>query len=350
MRVASVASLVSLVWFVAAQGNLVERDGTSLCALFMTSDNTGLYAFGEIDQNLGIFSPLVLLPELDSYGAAISTGAEQGVYYTVSGNVSMQEMYLQVHVDERAAEWRQIILPEEFSFLSLFGVGDLTLDVSSGDPSVMSLILGYREDGARFAFLAHLDDQSGAATFYYNLTESYRTWEYLYTGVVSWHADTGMYYLAVVLGDQYTTTLLGFDTTTQSSEPVVSVPFKEEGDFMSLEHSAALGGLVALVSDLDNTAAALWLLNVTDVADPFWQVLYQYPPHTLSPSTHNNMVLDANGLTAFSVFYDRHEPIANQIVSVVDLMKGEEVNRIAVVGSQAGQSIADIAICPSPPR
>jgi hypothetical protein len=62
-------------------------------------------------------------------------------------------------------------------------------------------------------------------------------------------------------------------------------------------------------------------------------------------------LLFARSLTAYSVFYDDHQPIANQIVSAVDLRARREVGRTIVKGSEDGTAaIADLAACPQPAR
>lgn len=79
-----------------------------------------------------------------------------------------------------------------------------------------------------------------------------------------------------------------------------------------------------------------------------WIHLYQYPMDTLSFAGNNDMELSADGYTAYSVFYDNNTPIANQVVTAVDLSLAtpKEVGRTIVQGSQAGTAIADLAKCP----
>ena len=199
-----------------------------------------------------------------------------------------------------------------------------------------------------FAFLATLDDGSGALTFVANMTAPWRSWTYLYAGISAWWTDasgSSLFAMAVVPTSPTDDTVLQvYNATAPGGDAVLvaSVPSPANGDFLGLDWSPALGGLVALVDDDDNSAAALWLVAENGT----WALLYQYAPDTLEASGGCELELAADGRHAYAVFYDNARPIANQVVSTVDLVARQEVSRVPVVGSQAGTAIADLARCP----
>lgn len=333
------------------------------CGLVM-NDSTAEYTFAAILNGTGAIQNIAFLPSLDSYGDGISAGATRGgLYFTVSGNVSEQEDLYVVNVLKGTGTFVPIILPPAFAFLSLYGVG--ALDVVPGSELPVALILGYAPDDRRYAFVGELDPASGAVTrVLANLTDSYRTWVYLYAGISVYDPTTSLYFLSVVLGEHAITTLVGYNVSAAAAGPdgnapmPISVPYNGLGDFMALAVSPKLAqangggcGLLALVDDDQNTAAALWLLTDTaQNATAPWTKLYQYDPDTLESGGANDMLLAPDGVTALSVFYDNHLPVANQIVSAVNLalVPAREVGRTAVEGSQRGTSISDIAACPAP--
>lgn len=319
-----------------------------LCALAM-NDTTAEFFFAAVNNNTGALSPTFLeLPELDTFGLGISAGADFGRYYTVSGNVSKQEDVLVVRPLQKMARYSQLVLPPEWSFLSLYGVGSLNIDRGTG--RLLAMVLGYAPNGERYAFLGELADNGTVVSTLFNLTAAYRSWVYLYAGISAYDPSTGMYYLASVTGQHDYTTLYGFNTSNPSvTAPVVDVPFTwGVGDFVWLGFSDALRaqgahGLVALVDDDNNSAAAYWLLTADGTN---FTSLYQFPPNSLVFSGNNDVELSGDGRVAYSVFYDTHTPIANQVVIATDLLAGVERGRVAVQGSQQGTAIADIALCP----
>jgi hypothetical protein len=334
------------------------------CGLVM-NDTTAEFTFAAIQNGTGTIQTLASLPSLDEYGFGISAGATRGgLYFTVSGNVSEQEDLYVVNVLKGTGVLVPIVLPPAFSFLSLYGVG--ALDVVPGSELPVALILGFASDDRRYAFVGELDPASGAITrVLANLTDSYRTWVYLYAGISAYDANASLYYLSVVLGEHDITTLVGFNVSAAAAGPdgnapmPISVPYNGLGDFMALAVAPKLAqaaggrgqGLLALVDDDENTAAALWLLtDPQQNATAPWTKLYQYDPNTLESGGANDMLLAPDGVTALSVFYDTHYPVANQIVSAVNLalVPAREVGRTAVEGSQQGTSISDIAACPAP--
>lgn len=223
--------------------------------------------------------------------------------------------------------------------------------------------MGYAPDKQRYAFLGIVDGASGRiAAQYYNLTLAYRSWIYLYSGISAWDAARGLYYLEAVTGAKDTTALFVFNTSdvSEGAAPLATLPFPGLGMYMGLSVSPALAsiynpggpGLVALVDDDGNTAAALWLLEVngSDWAAAAWLPLFKYAPRTLESAGNDLLELSDDGLTAYAVFYDDHQPIANQVVSAVDLRSrpGREVGRTVVKGSEDGTAaIADLAACPA---
>jgi len=330
------------------------------CGLVM-NDSSRVWAFAAVDNVTGVVRDLQQLPLLDEFGLGVSAGASsRGVYYTVSGNVSEQEDMFVVDLARARSQFVPLRLPPQFSFLALFGVAMLDVDARTQRP--LAMVMGYAPDNERYCFLGIVDDATGAVDeVVYNLTDAYRTWVYLYSGVSAWDAARGVYYLEAVTGAKDTTALFAFNTSDQragaSAQPLAYVPFDGVGMLVALAVSPALAaahggpGLVALVDDDSNTAGALWLLTTPggDWAKAAWVSLYQYAPDTLSGGGNDNFELSDDGLTAFSVFYDEHRPVANQVVSAVDLRAApaREVARTIVQGSEDGTaSIADLARCP----
>jgi hypothetical protein len=348
-------TMARLLPLVAAAAAAAGASAFPFCGTVM-NDSTGVYTWARVDNATGAITNLFALPTLDGYGGGITAGAELGKYYTVSGNVTQQAQLFVVSVSAGTAAFVTVQLPPEYAFLSLYGVAAVETNGVPGQALVQ--ILGFAPGGERYCFLAVVDDASGAVVrVVANLTAAYRQWVYLYAGVTALSADGSLFFLAAVEGAHDYTTLFGFNLSTPegaAGTPFITVPYTGLGDFMALRFSPALAarhgggtGLLALVDDDENTAAGLWLLAADGQS---WDALYQYAPNTLESSGFMDMELSPDGLTAFSLFYDDHTPVANQIVSTVDLAAAPpaEVARTLVQGSQMGTAIADLALCPPP--
>jgi len=279
--------------------------------------------------------------------------------------------------------------------LTRYGIASLNMDYRS--KRVLALIVGIDVDWNWYCFLGFLNDKMGTIDVLADLTDDMRTWTYLYDGITAWDPSTGMYYLSAVVGDKDETTIMAYNTSKPGPlSPVFTIPFpyddEGEGMYQSLAISPHLaaqgkGSLVALVDDLDDTAAAIWVTGTPKEEllrtrsprvrskQPFkriprgsrpnkksrkvvpknaarlreapapWTEVIQFAPLTLDMSGENNMILDDKG-NAFAVFYDHHRPTANQIVVQVDLVKGTEIGRTSVAGSQWGDGIEFLFQCP----
>lgn len=177
---------------------------SSFCGVVM-NDSTRVFSFASVDNATGAVTDLLALPMLDEFGLGVSAGARGGVYYTISANASEQAEVLVADVARGAAGFVAVRLPPEFAFLSLFGVAMLDVDDADGGYA-LAMVMGYAPDGRRYCFLGLMEGATGAiARPLYNLTEAYRTWVYLYSGISAWDARRGLYYLEAVTGERDTT-------------------------------------------------------------------------------------------------------------------------------------------------
>jgi len=204
-RAALAAAAAALACVGAASA--AERSGSSsfsFCGVVM-NDSTRIFSFASVDNATGVVTDLLPLPELDEFGLGVSAGARGGVYYTISANASEQAEVLVADVARGTSGYVTVQLPPEFSFLSLFGVAMLDVDDADGGQA-LAMVMGYAPDGRRYCFLGLLDGATGAiARPLYNLTDAYRTWVYLYSGISAWDARRGLYYLEAVTGARDTT-------------------------------------------------------------------------------------------------------------------------------------------------
>jgi len=285
-------------------------------------------------------------------------------------------------------------VPPAYKNLTRFGIASLNMDMRS--KRALALIVGIDVNWDWYCFLGFLNDKTGVIEeVLVDLTDEMRTWTYLYDGITAWDPATGMYYLSAVIGEKDLTTLMAYNTSLPGTQaPVFTIPYpyddEGEGMYQSLAISPHLaaqgkGSLVALVDDIGNTAAAIWVTSgpkektasprpaivpsaqfkriprggrppkkanlkaktarSRDAPAP-WSEVIQFEPRTLEMSGENNMILDDKG-NAFAVFYDTHRPTANQVVVEVDLVKGNEIGRVSVAGSQWGDAIDFLAQCPA---
>jgi len=228
-----------------------------------------------------------------------------------------------------------------------------------------------------------------------DLTDEMRTWTYLYDGISAWDPTTGLYYLTTVIGQYDTTTIMVYNTSQPGPQsPVYTLPFPDDqegtGMYQSLSVSPSLqkqfnGTLVALVSDIEYTAAAIWVAGtptegtvkpaaavrgkkqfrkriprgsrppkntrrgpVKGLHDPPppWAQVIQFDPRELDWDGDNNMMVD-DANNAFALFYDKNRPVANQVVVQVDLIKGKKAAQVSVPGSQWGGAFYYLAQCPA---
>lgn len=343
---------------------LTVGNAQDYCALVMNS-SIDTYSWARINNVTGAITPDIFLPELDSFGDSISAGAAYGRYYTVSGNVSEQEEMLVVDTVSGKHGYITLQLPPAYSDVTLYGVGSLNTDAGSSLP--LALVLGYTAGGQRRAFVGLVDDATGKVTkVLTDLTAAYSSWVFLYAGVSAWDPAHSLYYLSAVTGSRDITYLYAFNTSIGQGQPGAGQPVITQpvtwgvGAYTALAVSPALSaqhpgslGLVALVVDDNDAAAALWLLGDTsaqaqgqEAAPAPWIQLYQFSDDTLAFAGNNQLELSSDGTRAYVVFYDNHTPIANQVVISVDLVQGKEVGRTVVQGSEEGTAIADIALCP----
>jgi len=318
------------------------------CGVVM-NDTEKIFSFAQVNNATGIVDDIVKLPTLDGFGLGVSAGATRdGLYFTVSGTVKEQEEVFVVDVTNHSTSYVQVDLPTEFDFLTLYGIA--MLDVNSAG-ELLAMVMGYSADSERYCFLGEVDPSSGSVTkVAYNLTDAYREWVYLYSGVSAWDSDQGLYYLEAVEGARDLTSLYVFNISDTDNEgiPLAQLPSPRDGMFTALQLSPE-HGLIALVDDDENTAAAIWQLVVpqNNWTAAQWKSLHQYSADTLVSDGNNNFLLSDDGHVAYSVFYDDHQPIANQVVSAVDLRSKVETGRTVVQGSENGTaSIADLVTCP----
>jgi len=370
----------------------------SLCALNIISKSR-LHEIALLDFDTGVMTSRIPLPDLDGVGS-ISAGAEYGSYYTVTEqNVTEENEFFLVDLNANTTKFVKMIMPPPFANLTRYGISSLNMD--SRSKRALALIVGIDVNWSWYCFLGFLNDRTGAIDqVLVDLTDEMRTWTYLYDGITAWDPITGMYYLSAVIGEHDETTILAYNTSNPGPQsPVFTLPYpyddEGEGMYQSLAISPHLaaqgkGSLVALVDDIDNTAAAIWVTGppkekassprppLTRSKQPFrriprgsshpnkksrrvgskntpkrvrdapapWNEVIQFEPLTLDMSGENNMILDDKG-NAFAVFYDHHTPISNQIVVQVDLVKGTEAARVSVAGSQWGDSIDFLLQCPA---
>ena len=370
----ALSSLLSAACFTtpaaaAAAAAAAAPEPPFFCGVLM-NDTARMFSFAEVASGSGAVRDLLALPMLDEFGLGVSAGARGGRYFTITGNASEQTEVLVADVGAGGAGQARFVtlgLPPQYSLIEgLYGVA--MLDVDDARPGdALAMVMGFAADSRRYAFLGVMNGDTGAvgaADVIYNLTDAYRQWVYLYSGISAWDAENRLYYLSAVTGERDETSLFVFNTSDRSSgaSPLAQLAFPNPpGMYMGLAVSRALAalhnpggpGLLALVDDDGNSAAALWLLivprNGTAWPQAAWLPLYQYPARTLESAGNDLLELGDDGVTAFSVFYDDHEPIANQIVSAVDLSASppREVARTIVRGSEDGSAaIADIAACP----
>jgi len=301
-----------------------------------------------------------------------------------------------VDLTDNTSKFVKMTMPEPYTNLTRYGIASLNMD--SRSKRALALIVGIDVNWTWYCFLGFLNDKTGDVQVLVDLTDYMRTWTYLYDGITAWDPSTGMYYLSAVIGEHDETTLLAFNTTKPGIQaPVFAIPYpyddEGEGMYQSLAISPHLeaqgkGSLVALVDDIDGTAAAIWVTGppaelvsiprppnvpskqfkriprgesrpnkksrravskntpktVRDAPAP-WNEVIQFEPLTLEMSGENNMILDDKG-NAYAVFYDDHRPVVNQVVVQVDLVKGTEVGRVSVAGSQWGDAIEFLVQCP----
>jgi len=371
----------------------------SLCVL-TSIFKTRLHEIGFLDFDTGDFSSRLPLPDLDGVGT-VSAGAEYGTYYTLASetNITEESSFFAVDLNANTTNWVKMVMPPPYSNLTRYGISSLNMD--SRSKRALALIVGIDVDWNWYCFLGFLNDKTGAIEeVLIDLTEEKRTWVYLYDGITAWDPSTGMYYLSAVIGEHDETTILAYNTSKPGPQtPVFTLPYpyddEGEGMYQSLAISPHLaaqgkGSLVALVDDIDGTAAAIWVTGppteamsrprppvvrsnqpfrriprggsrpnkksrravskntpkpVRDAPAP-WNEVIQFEPLTLDMSGENNMILDDKG-NAFALFYDQHRPVANQIVVQVDLVKGKELGRVSVAGSQWGDAIDFLLQCPA---
>jgi hypothetical protein len=272
------------------------------------NDSTRVFSFASVDNATGAVTDLLSLPMLDEFGLGVSAGARGGVYFTISANASEQTEILVADVRRGRAGYVTVQLPPEFSFLQdLYGVAMLDVDDADGGDA-LAMVMGFAPDRQRYCFLGLVDGASGRIErALYNLTAAYREWVYLYSGVSAWDARRGLYYLEAVTGAKDTTSLFVFNTSDGSAgaAPLAQMPFPGLGMYLGRAVSPALAalynaggpGLVALVDDDSNTAAALWLLTVngSDWASAAWLPLFQYAPRTLESAGNDLLELSDDG-------------------------------------------------------
>jgi len=367
----------------------------SLCGLTWNGTLRG-HQMTSLDLSTEELSQQLALPNLDTVGVAFA-GAADGRYYAISNSVAHESDLFLIDLTGNTSKFLTVVKPAAYENLTRYGIANLNFDPRTNQP--LAMVVGIDINWDWYCFVGLLNEKTGGFDrVLMDLTDELRTWTYLYDGISAWDPTTGMYYVTVVIGQFDTTTILAYNTSKPGPQsPVYTLPFPSdeegEGMYQSLAVAPYLqrefnGTLVALVDDIDNTAAAIWVAGAPTeemlkphpknvhgkplfrrriprgsrppkklhkhtlknrVRDPPapWVEVIQFNPLTLDMTGENNMMVDNTG-NAFALFYDQHEPVANQIVVQVDLFKGKEVTRVSVPGSQTGAAfIYYPAQCPA---
>lgn len=362
-----------------------------LCALTVT--NNGSHAVSLFDFVEGSVSPWLHLPDLADGAGDSSAGAEYGKYYTVFNTVEKESDFLVADLQANTSKRVRLVMPAPFTNLTRYGIASLNIDPLS--KKALALIVGIDVNYVWYCFLGLLNDKTGAVDVVIDLSDNMRSWTYLYDGITAWNPKTGMYYLVAVIGEHDITTVLAFNTTEQGpQQPVFTLPFPDEfspGMFSALAISPHLKDSLLALMDMEGDQVAIWATtgptaemkqNYSSVPrkgefqriskakqalmkaawkrttttkkdqkrgqEPPapWTEVIQFEPDTLYVDDDtNNLILDEQG-NAFLVFHDHHHPVANQIVLQADLIKGKEVSRVSVAGSQRGEAIEFLFHCP----
>jgi len=372
---------------------LLSAASFNLCAL-TTDDKSIEHDICLLDFVTGDLTELIALPDLENVGAC-SAGADYGSYYTIGETVDHESDFFLIDVKGNTSKYVRLVMPPAFSNMTRYGIASLNMD--SRSKKALALIVGIDVNWDWYCFLGLLNDKTGGIDqVLADLTNEFRTWTYLYDGITAWDPSTGVYYLSAVIGEHDLTTIMAYNISKPGPQsPIFTIfyPYDDEGEgmFRSLAISPHLaaqgkGSLVALVDDMDGAGVAIWVTSgpkeevnpqlpvvqskhskriqrgkrppdkprklrskdtpkrVRDAPAP-WSEVIQFEPLTIGNIGWNNMMLDDKG-NAFAVFHDDHLPVSNQIVVQVDLVRGSEIGRVSVAGSQMGDAIDYLFQCP----